>query len=40
MNKTPSEAAELAKRYQQVQQEVARRYAVWEAAEAALAAEE
>ena len=35
-----AKAAELAKRYQQVQQEVARRYEVWEAAEAALAAEE
>lgn len=31
-----AKAAELAKRYQQVQQEVARRYEVWEAAEAAL----
>ena len=35
-----TKAAELAKRYQQMQQEVARRYEVWEAAEAALAAEE
>ncbi len=35
-----AKAAELAKHYQQVQQEVARRYEVWEAAEAALAAEE
>lgn len=35
-----AKAAELAKRYQQVQQEVARRYEVWEAAEVALAAEE
>ena len=34
-----AKAAELAKRYQQVQQEVARRYEVWEAAEAALAEE-
>ncbi len=35
-----AKAAELAKRYQQLQQEVARRYEAWEAAEAALAAEE
>ena len=35
-----AKAAELAKRYQQLQQEVARRYEAWEAAEAALAQEE
>lgn len=34
-----AKAAELAKRYQQLQQEVARRYEAWEAAEAALAEE-